>query len=151
MRKAIVPSVEVAENILTGTRTSERRRLPDQTGIGAMLDTFGKRYGTFPNLGEAFFAASEQRWTANKNQPRFPLIRSTPTRATSSRGALNPSASIGEIPLASPFRSSGPSAARRLPGAPSGGRCLFQVSALGLRPPQLLKGLQVLHRQFYHP
>src|SRR4029077_15563380 len=39
MRKAIVPSVEVAGNILTGTRTSERRRLPDQTGMGAMQDT----------------------------------------------------------------------------------------------------------------
>src|SRR5262249_47035612 len=36
IRKAIVPSVEVAGNILTGTRTSERRRLPDQTGMGAM-------------------------------------------------------------------------------------------------------------------
>ena len=36
IRKAIAPSVEVAGNILTGTRTSERRRLPDQTGIGAM-------------------------------------------------------------------------------------------------------------------
>src|SRR6476646_9053385 len=72
MRKAIVPSVDMAENILTGTRTSERRRLPDQTGIGAMLDTFGKRYGTFPNLGEAFFAASEQRWTAKKEPAPVP-------------------------------------------------------------------------------
>src|SRR5262245_29831561 len=36
MRKAMVPSVEVAGNILTGTRTRERRRLPDQTGMGAM-------------------------------------------------------------------------------------------------------------------
>src|SRR5262249_37791495 len=36
IRKAIMPSVDVAGNILTGTRTRERRRLPDQTGIGAM-------------------------------------------------------------------------------------------------------------------
>src|SRR6478752_4137252 len=36
MRKAIAPSLEVAGNILTGTRTRERRRLPDQTGMGAM-------------------------------------------------------------------------------------------------------------------
>src|SRR5262245_49734252 len=36
MRKVIVPSVEVAGYILTGTRTRERRRLPDQTGMGAM-------------------------------------------------------------------------------------------------------------------
>jgi len=44
MRKAIAPSLEVAGNILTGTSTSERRRLPDQTGMGAMRDTRG-RYG----------------------------------------------------------------------------------------------------------
>ena len=35
MRKAIAPSLEVAGNILTGTSTRERRRLPDQTGMGA--------------------------------------------------------------------------------------------------------------------
>src|SRR4029079_16863628 len=44
MRKAIAPSLEVAGNILTGTSTSERRRLPDQMGMGAMGDTRG-RYG----------------------------------------------------------------------------------------------------------
>src|SRR6476661_4846377 len=44
MRKAMVPSVEVAGKSLTGTRTRERRRLPDQTGMGAMRDT-RERYG----------------------------------------------------------------------------------------------------------
>src|SRR5262249_58670798 len=39
MRKAMVPSVEVAGNILTGTRTRDRRSLPDQTGKGAIGDT----------------------------------------------------------------------------------------------------------------
>src|SRR5215211_2448774 len=39
MRKLIVPSLEVAGKSLTGTRTRERRRLPDQTGMGAMEDT----------------------------------------------------------------------------------------------------------------
>src|SRR6476619_1257213 len=65
MRKAIVPSVEMAENILTGTRTSERRRLPDQTGMGAMLDT-RETLRTFPNLGQPLFAASEQTRTNQK-------------------------------------------------------------------------------------
>src|SRR5262245_49708268 len=36
MRKAMAPSVEMAGNILTGTRTRERRRVPDQTGTVAM-------------------------------------------------------------------------------------------------------------------
>jgi hypothetical protein len=44
IRKAMVPSVEVAGKSLTGTRTRDRRRLPDQTGMGAMRDTRG-RYG----------------------------------------------------------------------------------------------------------
>src|SRR6478736_7422754 len=65
MRKAIVPSVEMAGNILTGTRTRERRRLPDQTGMGAILDT-RETLRTFPNLGQPLFAASEQTRTNQK-------------------------------------------------------------------------------------
>src|SRR6476619_6850465 len=65
MRKAMVPSVEVAGNILTGTRTSERRRLPDQTGKEAIGDT-RKRYGLSRNLGELSDGTSEQTWTAEK-------------------------------------------------------------------------------------
>jgi hypothetical protein len=62
-------SVETAGNILTGTRTSESRRLPDQTGMGAMLDT-RETLRTFPNLGQPIPAASEQRWTATKKPLR---------------------------------------------------------------------------------
>ena len=49
MRKLIAPSLEVAGNSLTGTRTRDRRRLPDQTGMGAMgyLGTLR----AFSNLG----------------------------------------------------------------------------------------------------
>src|SRR5215510_7916130 len=39
MRKAIEPSLEVAGKSLTGTRTRDRRRLPDQTGMGAIGGT----------------------------------------------------------------------------------------------------------------
>src|SRR6476660_367950 len=61
MRKAMAPSVDVAGNILTGTRTSESRRLPDQTGMGAIVGYSGT-YRTFLNLGWPRPATSEQRW-----------------------------------------------------------------------------------------
>src|ERR1700730_10849685 len=64
MRKAIVPSVEVAGKSLIGTRTRDRRRLPDQTGMGA-IEILGTATD-FPNLGEIGDGASEQRWTAMK-------------------------------------------------------------------------------------
>ena len=41
----------------------ERRRLPDQTGYSGTLQTF-------PNLGQAFSPASEQRWTPKKKPGR---------------------------------------------------------------------------------
>ncbi|MGB6437928.1 MAG: hypothetical protein WBE89_01055, partial [Methyloceanibacter sp.] len=43
IRKAMVPSLEVAGKSLTGTKTRESRRLPDQTGMGA-IGILGKRY-----------------------------------------------------------------------------------------------------------
>ena len=54
-------------NILTGTSTRDRRRLPDQTGMGAM-GTLGNSTD-FPKLGQPMPAASEQRWTTKKNEP----------------------------------------------------------------------------------
>jgi hypothetical protein len=39
MRKAMVPSVEVAGKQPYGDENEGRRRLPDQTGMGAMRDT----------------------------------------------------------------------------------------------------------------
>src|SRR5262245_43617972 len=61
MRKAIEPSLEVAGKSFTGTRTRDRRRLPDQTGMGAM-GILGNATD-FPNLGQQGPVASEQRWT----------------------------------------------------------------------------------------
>src|SRR5262245_47230189 len=56
IRKAMVPSVEMAGNILTGTRTRDRRRLPDQTGMGAIGGT-RKTSLIHLNLGLAMDAA----------------------------------------------------------------------------------------------
>jgi hypothetical protein len=69
MRKAMVPSLEVAGNILTGTRTRDRRRLPDQTGMGAMGDT-RERCGLLES-GAATAVASEQSRTAKKKNWNF--------------------------------------------------------------------------------
>src|SRR6476469_10172902 len=73
MRKAIAPSLEMAGNILTGTSTRERRRLPDQTGMGAM-GILGNATD-FPNLEHPLAGASEQRWTAKRNQPHSGIER----------------------------------------------------------------------------
>src|SRR6516162_10759894 len=66
MRKAMVPSVEIAGNILTGTRTRDRRRLPDQTGKGAM-ESYSRTLLTLSNLGQQIPAASEQK----VDRPRY--------------------------------------------------------------------------------
>ena len=58
--KAEGNGLEVAGNILTGTRTRDRRRLPDQTGKGAM-ESYSRTLLTLSNLGQQIPAASEQR------------------------------------------------------------------------------------------
>src|SRR6476661_149395 len=72
IRKAIVPSVEVAGNILTGTRTRERRRLPDQTGMGAMAIT-RKQYSLSRIWGGRWPLQVNKDGTARK-LPRNPLM-----------------------------------------------------------------------------
>src|SRR5262245_47463603 len=67
MRKAIEPSVEVAGKSLTGTRTRDRRRLPDQTGMGAIGDT-RERYGLSRIWGD------RRRSQVNKGGPRRRIL-----------------------------------------------------------------------------
>src|SRR6476646_7098538 len=70
IRNAMVPSVEVAGNILTGTRTRERRRLPDQTGMGAM-GTTRKHYSLSRIWGGQWPVQVNKGGTARK-PPRGP-------------------------------------------------------------------------------
>ena len=90
MRKAIVPSVETAENIRTGTRTSERRRLPDQTGIGAIGGT-RERYG----LSRIWGRQSPPQ--VNKGRPRSFLCVGHQATPAAVRAGLNHSRNLGHF------------------------------------------------------
>src|SRR5262245_21126001 len=72
MRNAMVPSIEVAGNILTGTRTRERRRLPDQTGMGAIGRTLRTLLNP-SNLGQPVPTTSEQKVDSLTPRWRVPL------------------------------------------------------------------------------
>src|SRR6185312_13040310 len=81
-RKEIASSVETAGTSLTGMRTRERRRLPDQSEGGAMTQT--RRYTkTSPNLGRVPLIARGTKWNAYS---AWSIISASPPGAFNDEG-----------------------------------------------------------------